>query len=70
MKTPFSLNSRYASVYKKDSKNNYYVSPEIARKSERTCKHDFLVLLAFSHKHILKYFSTTALLDVVLAINP
>lgn len=51
-------------------KNNYYVSPEIARKSERTCKHDFLVLLAFSHKHILKYFSTTALLDVVLAINP
>lgn len=51
-------------------KNNYYVSPEIARKSERTCKHDFLVLLDFTHKHILKYFSATALLDFVLAINP
>ena len=52
------------------SKNNYYVSTEFARKSERTCKHDSLVLLALSHKHILKYFSATALLDFVLAINP
>ena len=44
----------------------------LARKSQESQRehvHDFL-LLAFSHKHILKYFSTTALLDVVLAINP
>lgn len=51
-------------------KNVYYLNPEIAGKFEGPCVQDFLVFLAYSHKHIVKYSSTTALLEVGLAIDP
>ena len=51
-------------------KNVYYLNPEITGKFEGPCVQDFLVFLAYSHKHIVKYSSTTALLEVGLAINP